>query len=226
MITIRHLGDITKINGAEIEPVDCITFGAPCQDLSVAGLRKGMKSEAMGDDETTRSGLFHEAVRITKEMRNADKERGRTDDMARPRYAVYENVGGAFSSNKGADFQAVLTELIKIAEPDAPNVPMPDKGKWSKQGWLYDEMGRWSVAWKLHDAQHYGVPQRRKRICVLADFCGLTAPEILLEPKLERTSERGEPISLVGSPGRECESEVQPISESVSGHTEQSIKEG
>lgn len=135
-------------------------------------------------------------------------------------------LGGAFSSNKGADFQAVLTELIKIAEPDAPNVPMPDKGKWSKQGWLYDEMGRWSIAWKLHDAQYYGVPQRRKRICVLADFCGLTAPTILLEPKLERTSERGEPISLVGSVGAECRREVQPISESVSGHTEQSIEEG
>lgn len=126
--TIRHYGDITKIDGTKIEPVDIITFGAPCQDLSVAGLRKGMKHEDAGDDETTRSGLFYEAIRIIKEMRDHDRATGRTGELIRCRYAVYENVPGAFSSNKGADFQAVLTALVRIVEPDAPDLPLPDKG--------------------------------------------------------------------------------------------------
>ena len=193
---MKHLGDITKINGAKITPVDCITFGAPCQDLSVAGARKGMKHEALGDDETTRSGLFFEAVRVIKEMREEDKRNGRTDQFIRPRYAVYENVPGAFSSNKGADFQAVLTELVRIADSNAPDVPMPNGGKWSKSGCIYDEMGGWSVAWRVHDGQFWGAtqyidgrtailgtPQRRKRISIIADFGGLTAPEILFERK-------------------------------------------
>ena len=140
------MGNITEIDGAVIEKVDCITFGAPCQDLSVAGKRKGMKSILNGDEENTRSGLFFEAIRLIKEMREDDKRNGRTGINIRPNWAVYENVVGAFSSNKGADFQAVLTEIVRIAEPDAPDVPMPEKGKWGKAGELHDEMGRWSVA--------------------------------------------------------------------------------
>ena len=172
---MKHLGDITKINGAEIPPVDCITGGSPCQDLSVAGKRAGLDGE--------RSGLFMEQVRIVKEMRAKEKENGRTWQFIRPRFMVWENVPGAFSSNNGKDFQAVLTEIVRIVEADAPDVPMPDKGKWSKSGCIYDEMGRWSVAWRLHDAQFWGVPQRRKRIALVADFAGLAAPEVLFERK-------------------------------------------
>ena len=137
---MKHLGDITKLNGAKIPVVDVITGGSPCQDLSVAGLRKGMKHEANGDDETTRSGLFMDQVRIVKEMRQRDRENGRTDVDVRPRYMVWENVPGSFSSNEGKDFQAVLTEIVRIIEPTAPDVPMPDKG-WPYAGCIYGEMG-------------------------------------------------------------------------------------
>ena len=180
---MMHLGDITKINGSEIPAVDVITFVAPCQDISIAGRKKGMLHEANGDAETTRSGLFFEAIRVIKEMRARDVRDGRTGQFIRPRYMVWENVPGAFSSNKGKDFQAVLTEIVRIAEPEAPDVPMPDKDKWSKSGCLYDELGRWSIAWRVHDAQFWGVPQRRKRIALVADFGGCTAPEILFERK-------------------------------------------
>lgn len=172
---MKHLGDITKINGAEIPPVDVITGGSPCQDLSVAGKRAGLDGE--------RSGLFMEQIRIVKEMREKEKQNGRADEFIRPRFMVWENVPGAFSSNNGKDFQAVLTEIVRIVKADAPDVPMPDKGKWSKSGCIYDEMGRWSVAWRLHDAQFWGVPQRRKRIALVADFSGLAAPEVLFERK-------------------------------------------
>lgn len=165
-----HLGDITKINGAEIEPVWCITGGSPCQDLSIAGKRAGLAG--------ARSGLFMEQVRIVKEMREADKRNGRTGDMVRPRYLVWENVVGAFSSNKGKDFAAVLEEIIKIVEPEAPGIEVPEKG-WPTWGGYHDEMGgRWSVVWRTHDAQYWGVPQRRRRISVVADFGGDTASEI------------------------------------------------
>jgi DNA (cytosine-5)-methyltransferase 1 len=165
-----HLGDITKINGAEIEPVWCITGGSPCQDLSIAGKRAGLAG--------ARSGLFMEQVRIVKEMREADKRNGRTGDMVRPRYLVWENVVGAFSSNKGKDFEAVLEEIIKIVEPEAPGIEVPEKG-WPTWGGYHDEMGgRWSVVWRTHDAQYWGVPQRRRRISVVADFGGDTASEI------------------------------------------------
>ena len=120
---MKHLGDISKINGAEVEPVDVITFGSPCQDLSVAGKRAGLKHEANGDEETTRSGLFMEAVRIIKEMREATHGKY-------PSFALWENVPGAFSSNKGEDFRVVLEELIKIVEPTA-TVPPPDKNGWN-----------------------------------------------------------------------------------------------
>ena len=175
-----HLGDITKINGAEIPIVDVITGGSPCQDLSVAGNREGLKGE--------RSGLFMEQLRVVKEMRERDRrDNKRTGFMVRPRYMLWENVAGAFSSpgkgHNGEDFQAVLTEIVKITDPDAPDVPMPKDGKWSHSGCIYDELGRWSIAWRLHDAQFWGVPQRRKRIALVADFGGLSAPEILFERK-------------------------------------------
>lgn len=164
------MGDITKINGAEIEPVWCITGGSPCQDLSIAGKRAGLAG--------ARSGLFMEQVRIVKEMREADKRNGRTGDMVRPRYLVWENVVGAFSSNKGKDFAAVLEEIIKIVEPEAPGIEVPEKG-WPTWGGYHDEVGgRWSVVWRTHDAQYWGVPQRRRRISVVADFGGDTASEI------------------------------------------------
>lgn len=172
---MKHLGDITKINGAEIEVVDVITGGSPCQDLSIAGKRAGLAG--------ARSGLFMEQVRIVKEMREHDRASGRTGDMVRPRFMVWENVPGAFSSNKGQDFAAVLEEIIHIAEPEAPDIEVPEKG-WNTWGGYHDEVGgRWSVAWRVHDAQHWGVPQRRRRISVVADFGGDTAGEILFERK-------------------------------------------
>lgn len=172
---MKHLGDITKINGAEIEIVDVITGGSPCQDLSIAGKRAGLAG--------ARSGLFMEQVRIVKEVREHDRANGRTGDMVRPRYMVWENVPGAFSSNKGRDFAAVLEEIIRIAEPEAPDIEVPEKG-WPTWGGYHDEVGgRWSVAWRVHDAQYWGVPQRRRRISVVADFGGDTAGEILFERK-------------------------------------------
>ena len=172
---MKHLGDITKINGAEIEAVDVITGGSPCQDLSIAGKRAGLAG--------ARSGLFMEQVRIVKEMRQRDRANGRTGDMVRPRFMVWENVPGAFSSNKGRDFAAVLEEIIRIAEPEAPDIEVPEKG-WNTWGGYHDEVGgRWSVAWRVHDAQYWGVPQRRRRISVVADFGGDTAGEILFERK-------------------------------------------
>ena len=179
---MKHLGDITKLNGAEIPVVDCITGGSPCQDLSVAGKRAGLDGE--------RSGLFMEQIRIVKEMRKKEMENGRTAELVRPRWMVWENVPGAFSSNGGKDFQAVLTEIVRIVNPECPDVPMPENGRWSKAGCLYDELGRWSVAWRVHDAQFWGVPQRRKRIALVADFGGMCAPEVLFERKgLSRDTE-------------------------------------
>lgn len=172
---MKHLGDICKINGAEIEIVDVITGGSPCQDLSIAGKRAGLAG--------ARSGLFMEQIRIVKEMREHDRANGRTGDMVRPRFMVWENVPGAFSSNKGRDFAAVLEEIIRIAEPEAPDIEVPEKG-WQTWGGYHDEVGgRWSVAWRVHDAQYWGVPQRRRRISVVADFGGDTAGEILFEHK-------------------------------------------
>ena len=166
------MGDITKINGAEIEAVDCITAGSPCQDLSVAGKRAGLDGE--------RSGLFMEQIRIIKEMRQRDATSGRTDDLTRPRYMVWENVPGAFSSNKGEDFRCVLEETARVVEEDAV-IPRPTKGKWSNSGCIVGN--GWSIAWRVHDAQFWGVPQRRKRIALVADFNGYTASEILFKSK-------------------------------------------
>lgn len=145
------------------------------QDLSVAGKRAGLAG--------ARSGLFMEQIRIVKEMRQADERAGRTGGFIRPRYMVWENVPGAFSSNGGRDFAAVLEEIIRIAEPEAPDVEVPEKG-WNTWGGYHDEVGgRWSVAWRVHDAQHWGVPQRRRRISIVADFGGDTAGEISFERK-------------------------------------------
>lgn len=188
------------------------------QDLSIAGNRKGLAGE--------RSGLFMEQVRIIKEMREGDRKRGRTGELIRPRYCVWENVPGAFSSNKGKDFQAVLTEFVRVSEPDAPEVPMPEKGKWPKSGWLYDELGGWSVAWRVHDAQFWGVPQRRKRIALVADFNGLTAPEILFDPQYRRETERAESNETETDSGDGSGPEVQAQCESVSRDSEPSGTQG
>jgi DNA (cytosine-5)-methyltransferase 1 len=173
---VKHYGDITKISGYDVPIVDIVTGGSPCQDLSVAGKREGLKGE--------RSGLFMEQIRIIKEMREHDGQLS-TDGIIRPRFMVWENVPGAFSSNKGYDFKAVLEETAKIADEDAV-IPEPTKDKngklkWSTSGCIMGD--GWSIAWRVHDAQFWGVPQRRKRIALVADFGGETAPEILFERK-------------------------------------------
>ncbi len=158
---VKHLGDINKINGAEIEPVDIITFGSPCTDLSVAGKRAGLNAE--------RSGLFFQAVRIIKEMRCATNGKY-------PRFAVWENVAGAFSSNGGEDFRCVLEELCKIKNTD---ISVPKPSKWEKSGEILGE--GFSLAYRTVDAQHWGVPQRRMRIYLVTDFDGECASKILFE---------------------------------------------
>lgn len=215
---MKHYGDICKLDGAELPVVDCIVGGSPCQDLSVAGARAGLEGE--------RSSLVMEQIRIVKEMRKHDRAIGRSDEYVRPRYMVWENVPGAFSSNKGADFQKVLTEIVRVAEPKAPDVPLPDKGKWPYSGCICDELGRWSVAWRVHDAQYWGVPQRRKRVSVLADFNGLTASEILFDPKLFRETKGSESDTSVERLGEFAGREVQSQSESLSGNSEPSGEKG
>ena len=174
---VKQLGSVTDIDGGAVEPVDIITFGSPCQDLSVAG-------KQLGIHEGQRSNLFFEAVRIIKEMRAADERIGRTGKHIRPRFAVWENVPGAFSSNKGADFKAVLEALAGVRE-DGVDVPQPKK--WNTGGGILGN--GWSIAWRVYDAQYWGVPQRRKRIYLVADFASERAPEILFE----RESVRGNP---------------------------------
>lgn len=169
---MQHLGDITKLDGSAVEPVWCVTGGSPCQDLSIAGKRAGLAG--------ARSGLFMEQIRVIKEMREHDKQLGWARELIRPRYMVWENVPGALSSNKGRDFAAVLEETIRIVEPEAPGIEVPAKG-WPTWGGYRDVDGRWSVAWRVHDAQYWGVPQRRRRIALVADFGGDTAHEILFE---------------------------------------------
>ena len=187
---MKHLGDITKISGYDIPVVDVITGGSPCQDLSVAGKRAGLQGE--------RSGLFMEQMRVIKEMRERDMRDGRTAFMVRPRFMVWENVPGAFSSGepKGADFQAVLEEIVKVVCEEVPSIPIPKDG-WSKAGCISgvgDSGCPFSISWRLHDAQFWGAtqfvdgrvlrlgtPQLRKRVALVADFGGLSAPEILFE---------------------------------------------
>ena len=160
---MKHYGDVSAQNGADLPPVDIITFGSPCQDMSVAGKRSGLDGE--------RSSLFYQAVRIVKEMRC--KTNGKY-----PRFVVWENVQGAFSSNKGEDFRAVLSSLCKIKREDYA-VPELPNGKWDNAGCIMGE--DFSLAWRLFDAQYWGVPQRRKRIYLVADFDGGSAGKILFE---------------------------------------------
>lgn len=158
---MKHYGDVSKMNGADIEPVDIITFGSPCQDMSIAGRREGL--------DGSRSSLFYEAVRIVKEMRC--KTNGRY-----PRYIVWENVPGAFSSNKGADFQSVLEEVCSVKGYEI-HTPRPEK--WPTAGEIMAD--DFSLAWRVFDAQYWGVPQRRKRIYLVADLAGGSAGKILFE---------------------------------------------
>lgn len=169
---MKHFGDINKLNGADLEPVTIIAGGSPCQDMSIAGKREGL--------DGSRSNLFREQIRIIKEMRESDRAAGRTGTQIRPRYMVWENVPGAFSSNKGKgkDFQAVLQEIVSITDEES-NVPLPQKGKWQTAGCIMGD--HFSIAWRVLDAQYWGVPQRRKRIYLVADFGGNTAPKILFE---------------------------------------------
>ena len=173
---MKHYGDITKLSGYDLPIVDVITGGSPCQDLSVAGKRAGLAGE--------RSGLFVEQIRLVKEMRTRDgRDNGRSGFLVRPRYMVWENVPGAFSSNNGDDFKAVLEKIVGIVETDVPDLRTVVRGGWTKSGCLYSQLGNWSIAWTVHNAAEWGVPQRRVRISVVADFGGLSAPEILFERK-------------------------------------------
>lgn len=160
---MKHLGDITKMTPENTPHVDCVTFGSPCQDLSIAGKREGLAG--------ARSGLFMDAVRIIKNMQLYSFG-------ACPKFAVWENVPGAFSSNKGEDFRAVLEELARIKEPEV-SIPRPEGGKWAKAGFISGN--GWSIAWRTLDAQFWGVPQRRRRIALVMDLGGQRAGEILFE---------------------------------------------
>ena len=158
---MKHYGDISTLDGSELEPVDIISFGSPCQNLSVAGKREGLDGD--------RSSLFYEAIRIVKEMREATNGKY-------PRYIVWENVPGAFSSNKGEDFKAVLTEICKVKDEQ---VSISKPAKWENAGRIMGD--GFSIAWRLLDAQYWGVPQRRQRIYLVADFDGGSAGKILFE---------------------------------------------
>lgn len=167
-----HVGDITKLKGAELAPVDVVCGGSPCQDLSVAGKRAGLQGE--------RSGLFMEQIRVIKELREHYARAKHTDDPVRlrPRYMVWENVPGAFSSADGEDFRAVLEEACRIVDNNV-SVPRPPGGVWKHAGAILG--AKFSLAWRVYDAQYWSVPQRRKRIYLVADFGGHTAPKILFE---------------------------------------------
>lgn len=158
---MKHYGDVSKLDGAKLPPVDIVTFGSPCQDMSIAGRRAGL--------DGSRSSLFHEAIRIIREMRCAT-------NGEYPRYIVWENVPGAFSSNGGADFRSVLEEVCRVKDSEA-SVPLPDK--WESAGQILGE--NYSLAWRVFDAQYWGVPQRRKRIYLVADFAGQRAPDVLFK---------------------------------------------
>lgn len=175
-----HVGDITKLHGAELPPVDIICGGSPCQDLSVAGARAGLAG--------ARSGLFMEQIRIIQEMRDADRKSGRTGIHIRPRFGIWENVVGALSSGRdaetgqkkpGADFQKVLEAFLQVEEPYL-HVVRPETGRWEYAGGILGV--RSSMAWIVWDAQHFGVPQRRRRVFLVADFAGYSAIPILAIP--------------------------------------------
>lgn len=213
---MRHLGDITAINGAEIEPVDVIIFGSPCQDLSEAGAQKGLV-------EGKRSVLFFDAIRIITEMREATNGKY-------PRYAVWENVPGTFSSNQGRDFLEVLRAFVRAAGGNGADVPAPARGgKSDKLVWRHAGciMGDgYSIAWRVLDAKYWGVPQRRKRIYLVADFGGQRAGEILfkregLRGNFAQSREAGKEAAAdaAGSAGGDCRAfhlQQDPISRRVS----------
>lgn len=178
---VKHYGDVSAMSGAEVEPVDIITFGSPCQDMSLAGKREGLDGD--------RSGLFHQAIRIIKEMREAT-------NGEYPKYAVWENVKGCLSSNKGEDFRRVIEEFCKIKESDI-SVPRPEKGRWQNAGLVMAD--DYSIGWRLFDAQYWGVPQRRERIYLVADFSGGGLEKYYLSPRacqgiLNRASSRGKKL--------------------------------
>ena len=188
---MKQYGDVTKINGAEVEPVDIITFGSPCQDLSISGLRKGII-------EGSRSNLFFEAIRIIKEMREHDKELGRTGIDVRPRFAVFENVCGALSSCGGGDFREVLQSFFDINGCDI-TIPRPPHGKWLDSGAVVDRETGTSLCWRVYDLQFWGCPQRRRRVYLVCDFGSANAGELLFE-------------------------QIPPVKDGLLGDIEQSIK--
>jgi DNA (cytosine-5)-methyltransferase 1 len=163
---MEHLGDVTEVRGDQVDPVDVVTFGSPCQDLSIAGTLHGRAGL-----DGARSSLFFEAVRIINEMREAT-------DGRYPRFGVWENVPGALSSNKGEDFRCVLEALARVVDKGAA-VPRPPRGKWTTSGVVAGD--GWSIAWRVLDAQYFGVAQRRRRIVALIDFGSERAADILFE---------------------------------------------
>lgn len=176
-------GDVTKINGGDLEPVDIVTFGSPCQDLSVAGRREGIV-------EGSRSSLFFEAIRIIKEMREAT-------NGEYPRYAVFENVPGAYSSGGGEDFRIVLESLCQVKDP---NISVPRPEKWSKNGFILGD--GFTVGWRLYDAQFWGTAQRRKRVYAVSDYTGGCPPSYSLSAKaangiLRRAESRGKELPTI-----------------------------
>jgi len=168
---MKHLGDITKLRGCDVPPVDVITGGSPCQDFSVANKKRDGLSG-------TRSNLFLEQIRLIKEMREIDREKGRTDWLIRPRYMVFENVPGILSANKGRDFRRVLEETARVV---CETTVIPQPSEWTNAGCIVGD--GWSIAWRVHNAEFWGVAQRRERLSLVADFGGLSAPEILFERK-------------------------------------------
>ena len=179
-----HVGDITKLNGADLPPVDIITGGSPCQGLSVAGARLGL--------EDVRSGLFTEQIRIIKEMRDADRKRGRTDDAVRPGVAIWENVPGSFSCSNGRDFWQVLQSFVGIEEPDL-YVVGPETGRWEYVGTILGNQS--CLAWTQWDAQYFSLAQRRKRCFLVVDFRGYSPIQILFN----QTSLLGNPAAGKGT---------------------------
>lgn len=183
---MKHFGDITKIHGDEVPIVDIVTGGSPCQDLSIAGKRAGLRHTELGDEETTRSGLFMEMIRVIKEMRDADRQRtGNPNELLRPRFMVFENVTGLLSSGEpcGEDFRIVLEETARIVDSSATIPRLPDGELWSNSGAIVGRVGNcpYSLAWRVHNSQFWGVPQRRKRLSLIGDFGGLSAPELLFK---------------------------------------------
>lgn len=167
---MKHLGDIRTLSGNELEPTDIISGGSPCQDLSVAGKRQGLCGK--------KSNLFMEMIRIIKEVRKNEKNKGRKNEEIKPRILFWENVPGVFSSNHREDFRIILEEICKIAD-ESIVIPRPAKNKWTPSGVIMGE--NFSLAWRVFDARYWGVAQRRKRVYLIADFGGKSAPEILFE---------------------------------------------